>query len=239
MKKVRRHAAVTLIQPIDFTGDLIFGIYDREYPVTVFVEHYVPIGGNANGHSSPLDTVTKELYEEFQDEHFSEETIGSLANLRDKSAYVQKSFKIGENAISQSVRINFRNAVIEDLTPIKDYLVTLDGNKVKAKEKEINFIYSFFRTKIANPMFYEVADQLHAGKELRNEGLTRVVNEFELVKGTIRGAWGASTIVGDILGLNIPEYDWIHVEPMGNLRSSYQDYKKDFSYAVDPEAKSK
>ncbi len=239
MKNVRHHAAVTLIRPIDSTGDLIFGIYDEEYPVTVFIGHYVPIGGNANGHNSPLDTVTKELHEELQDEHFSEETIGTLVNLRDKSAYTQKNFKIGEKAVSYDIRMEFRNAVVGNLTPLSDYLVSIDGIKVKAKEKEINFVSSFFCAEVTNPLFYEVANQLLAGKELRNEGLTKVINEAELKNGTIRGAWGASTIVGDILELNVPEYDWIRVECIGDIRDSYQDYKKDFSYARDPEVKAK
>ncbi len=238
MEKVRNHAAVTLIHPVEHSKDLVFGIYDDAYPVTAFTGHYTPVGGNANGHSSPLDTIIRELHEELQDEHISEETIGAIANLKDKRSYaLNESKKIGENAVSLNLRRAFRDAVIGSLTPLRDYFVNVDGSKINSKDKNRKFIYSFFVAGIDNALFYEIADELGKGLELRNEGLTRVIGESELKRGSFRGAWGAAAIVGDILRLDIPEYDWIHVEPLGNIRNSYQDYKKDFSYTIDPELK--
>ena len=242
MKKIRHHAGVVLVEPITHLGSgrkFIFSVYDNKYPVVPFRGHYVPIGGTANGHSSPLETVTIELEEELQDEHFSEETPGTLFSLTDSDSYVKRINRIDRNAVSLSLRNKFKRNILTAIKPIRDYLVSLDGKKIGSEEESFEFVYSWFGANIEKGLFYNIAEQLKAGKELINEGLTRVADLDMLIKGELRGAWGAGAIIGDIFSANVPEYSWIHIEPLGSIQGSYQDYKKYFSYARDPEIKAR
>ncbi|MFH1607964.1 MAG: hypothetical protein ABIA78_02425 [archaeon] len=52
----------------------------------------------------------------------------------------------------------------------------------------------------------------------------------------MRGAWGNASMVGKVLGIKIPEYDFIQVMSLGQKPlDSFREYKENFIYEMNPE----
>jgi|SRR3989344_4047803 len=239
MKYLRHHAASVLILPSGRErDDVLLAIYDNGYPVKAFRNHYNFIGGNTQKDASPLDTLKRELQEEFNSTSTdSTETAGSIFGLKSPQAYVRNdSYLAGRRYVDLELMQELRNAVIKNIVTYNDFLVGLKKEYMDT-EKDLKEITSVFLSEIDNELFNRIGLELKDGKQITNEGFARIVTSEELKSGNPRGAWGYSTMIGNILGIKVPEYDFIDVTSLNQKpKQSYKEYKSEFEYERNPEA---
>jgi len=57
--------------------------------------------------------------------------------------------------------------------------------------------------------FDTIDKKIKRRERIINEGRLRILTKEDIKSGKIRGAWGHASIMGDILDISVPEYDWI------------------------------
>ena len=236
MESIRHHSVSVLILT-DEPERALVGLYDDSYPVEFFRGHFNLLGGNSREDSSPLTTLTRELTEELT--HISarsDETVGAIIGSVTADQSKNDAPLRGRIYTSPALRHVFLKALFATLTPHRDYQVQIEKEYVKTPHN-LRYLTSVYLARIDCSLFNELDHALSIHEELTDEGYTRIVSTHDLRRGTIRGAWGYATIIGEILGIpSIPEYPFIKVVPLeGKIRNTFQDYKKDFMYQRDPE----
>ena len=128
-----------------------------------------------------------------------------------------------------------KEEILKTVKGYKDYLVEIDKDHVKT-DKDLVFILSIYLARINRELFDEIKLEIESGKQIINEGGSAVATPEELASGKVRGSWGYSTIVGDMIGIKVPEYGFIRVTSLGSApRNFFAEYKSDFLYERNPE----
>ena len=234
MKTVHHHSAAVLIAPNGTLDSVLLGMYDETYPVKVFRNHYNLIGGNPHGDMSPLDTLKRELDEELNSSSvYSAETVGKIIGSRE--ADVKTDYQTGRVYASPDKLNELKLEILKNVGGYRDYVVEIDKDQVKT-DKDLIFILSVYLSRINRGLFNDIKMELKSGKQIVNEGNAVVATPEELASGKVRGSWGYSTIVGDILGIKVPEYGFVRATSLGTVpRNSFEEYKSDFLYERNPE----
>lgn len=234
--KIRHHSASVLILPeTPHPEHVLLGVYTDDYAVACFRGHFQFLGGNALNDDSPLITLERELNGEIgetpEDHEQITEIIGSTQKVQ------QKTFQ--GKLVPKQKRLPFLEDVLSKREKHKDYLVTVQGDKIR-RDTPLVYLCSIFIARINQSLFYNIAEEIKEGASIINEGRTGVFSLSELERGTVRGAWAYDAILHDVTRADIPQYDWLRAEPQGLPRDSYQAYKtQGFEYERDPETPQK
>lgn len=216
-----KHAASVLIMPKRSDKRYIVGVYDRTYPIEIFRDHFLFMGGNLKGDYSPLSLLTREISEE----------LGLMATLQDETVNGKKNpRKIaeidGKNYAPRNLREKLRNEVLDFAKGYADFATRIDKTSIGTDE-DVTAVISTYVAYVDNDLFDRIENEIKKGRQIVNEGKLMVVKRDELVNGKIRGAWGYATILNDITGLTVPEYPFVEVSSLGEPpKSSFEAYKK-------------
>lgn len=89
---------------------------------------------------------------------------------------------------------------------------------------------SVYRVVLPKILFELVRGNLKSGKNFRNEGLSEIVSIDSLRNGDKLCAWGTGAILGEYLGTELPNSDWVESKVIGTPRESFKEYLDEFSY---------
>lgn len=235
---INHHAsAVIVIQG----NKILLSCYDEGHPHFPFMIN--AIGGNAlaiydqtsseterKPDTSPRETLRRELFEEFRilqrtNEEGEGVTEGLVAHSRRKFA-------------PQELIFSLRDQIIQGVNSSKDYF-GFAGKRRTRKKENLWYLESFNCAIIDKKLFEEVEKRIDAGEQFVNEGLLKIIRIEDLIKGSIKPAWGIGRIIGHNLGFDVPEhYDLGAIPcPWENTLESYKAYKSmGILYRNDPES---
>lgn len=210
--KINHHSASSLIVPNDGSHRVLLGRYDSTYPVTCFRQHFVLIGGNAKHDVSPKYTFSREISEEL-------ETLGDVIDLNEED---------------DVLKTNLRDQVISRASSKGDWLVETEGNLIK-RPSNLSYIVSAYAAQIDADLFNRL-QKTFFDKKLLTEGDHVFLSYEDLKTRKVAGSWGHSSIISELLGIEIPEYEGIRARKIGKTKDSYAEYKREgFEYVKDPE----
>jgi ADP-ribose pyrophosphatase YjhB (NUDIX family) len=203
--------------------------YDETYPIVPFRGLCTLLGGNARGDRSPRATLEREVREEcgidVRGSDSITETVGSTFVDDDPTA---------RDYAPAILRKQAAEAILTTAKPFGDFHAIVNKAILHTPEHISTFV-SAFTAELEQGIFSAIVQELEKGKQLTNEGLALIVRTNDLMGGTIPVAWGHATVVGDILGLHLPEFPGVAVKRLGEVRDSYASYKKEFMYRKNPE----
>jgi hypothetical protein len=214
LQKVKYHAAGTLVLPENNTDRALVISYDRNYLFRMFSYHFKLLGGFSERDSSPQATINRECKEEVK---------------KDRQSTSQRRYA------SRGLMDDLRREILNNSQEFGDFKIQIDENPISPPVKPYTYLLSAYVSSIDSPLFDEISCSLSERKQVTNEGLARIVTLDEFKDGKVRGAWGNASVVGKILEIVTPEYDFIKVDFFGNIRKSFKDYKTEFVYEMDPE----
>jgi hypothetical protein len=211
MRNVNHLASMILVQS-QKTNDFLFGGYNSTYPKKCFRNTVNFIGGVCEDlvDDSPLDTLIRELREEF--------SINKNVDLIYAS---EKDISI------------IRESIITNILPFKDYLVSFPSVE---GGQPFSSIHCVFHALIPEDIFEIARTNINENKKIKNEGIERVCSLKDLEIGKVKMAWASGLITGDYCRTDIPNYKGLDIEIIGTPRKSFEYYKGDFIYTknVDP-----
>ncbi|GEM_PF-2622638 len=238
MRQVGHHSASVVIMPNDSSKRMLVTFYDNNYPVRIFRGHYITIGGTSDGDASPLANMQREARQEISSSYPLEDaTAGRVIGTSEADVINHGYLKSRVYAPDEKISA-LREDVAGSAVGWKDYFVRVKKWPIlRTDEGDLTYISSVFLSRIDAGLFDCIEEELKAGRQVVNEGYARVLNpEKDVMLGL--GAWGANTIVADVLGRPVREYNFINVERLhGGPRPSFADYKAEFAYDYDPEVK--
>ena len=223
--KVNHHSAAVFVFPEVNQDRMLLGVYDEGYPVEVFRGHYCPIGGNASRDVSPRATLVREVTEELSQEE-AHETLKEAVGVD----FGEGEHIIAGELVAAGEMALIRDAIIESINPFSDYSVNVEGKPLGKKSGQY-FLAAIYQALIPVEAFELAEARIREGKQLRNEGYTRILTVDEASQGIVRGSWGYGAILEDVLkglgmdDVEIPEYDFVRVERFGMPLDSYAGYK--------------
>jgi hypothetical protein len=225
MRKIHHHSSAVIVSFRD-SERFLFSMYDKTYPSPEQRGKLNILGGNFHpGDESPLETLTRELEEEFISGQRGEmdplvrafSGKGGGSSGRDISLYADKSKEI-------------KNAILASIVPYQDFVIALPT----IKREMADVLHSIFLANPSQQCQEVVEESIRKGHELRSEGHTGLASADEIKKGKVLMAYGAGAIMGYFLRRPVPHLPGIKLRAIGLPRDSYNSYSPDFRYTSEP-----
>lgn len=203
--KIRHYASATIIESTK-TNEFLFNEYNKTYRVKCLRGKLNLIGGNYEiGDNSPLDILKREIAEEFS------------MTKQEKNLF----------ALNRDI-IFIRNSILRNITPYKDYLLTvppIEGTTYKA-------LYSIFISKIPQDIFECARRNILNKKRIINEGLATICNTPDLVVGKLLTAWATGFVIGDYKNVTMPNSQGsiTEISILDKPKKSFKKYLNKFEY---------
>ncbi|MDP3881865.1 MAG: hypothetical protein Q8Q31_03225 [Nanoarchaeota archaeon] len=222
-KIILNHHASTVLVKCDNTGEFLFGKYDPGYPGKNrhWIGRVKVLGGNyfagKDSDVSPLETVRREIGEEFSGKKAAE---GEMAALQ------QHNF-----AKPSDIR-RVREALL-DMEPFQDYLLHHPGPEDKP---QIYVIQSVYRVNVPRKVMELVKENLSQGRSITNEGLLAVHTLQDIQQGRPMAQGITGLVMGHAEGISVPHcfQDAFTFAPIGKPRNAYLMYTDNFEYRNHP-----
>ena len=193
---------------------LLFATYDKGYGKKTYRLSANNIGGNPNPKDlSPLDTLKREIEEEFDPNH--------------------SELKYGEKVdwASKDDMISVRKDLLDKIHLFNDFYV--DCGEIPGGNDPYTAIYSGFYSKILGNTIEIVKRNEKDNKHLSTEGgLTRIFTLEALInhsRGEFSTAHATAPMVNKKFGSKIRYPKLLKYEIIGLPRTSYADYENDFT----------
>ena len=212
-RTVDAHPSVVVVH--SQSGEVLLSGYDGAFPKRAFIYRSTPniLGGNPNyADNSPLETILREINEEFSHEITNE----TWANQKDI--------------------FSIRESILENLKPFLDFY--FDVGQIEGGDLPYKAIFSAFSSEISQNVMETARKNIIQGKKLVSEGWVGIHYPQQLaIAGERSTARGTAPIVGDFFKINIPYPNEIKVEKLSVPKQSYGNYESDFVYTADSSGK--
>jgi hypothetical protein len=222
-KRTLNHHASTVLAKCEATGEYILGQYDPGYPGKnkQWIGRVKLLGGNyfsgKDLEVSPLDTLCREIREEFSGARALEGEMASQQNI--------------EKFAKQKDIDYVRWALLDiDLSQSQDYFLYHPG---QGDAQGALVIQSVYRAKDVTEDAIEIVKHYsETGKALSNEGLVVVKSLDEIREGRPFCQGITGLVIGQTEGIHIKNSldDLFVCAPIGLPRSSYEAYSDIFQY---------
>lgn|SRR3989344_2186749 len=205
-RRVDYHPSVLIAQS-EMGGEFLFSIYDDTYPRAAYRGAANLIGGNPTRDNSPLETLSREIGEEFN---------------------FEEALKVHKICTSSEEIDTLRDSLIYKVKPFADFYIRV-LKEIPRASKPYSAIYSAYNTTISQKIFEMTRQNLKQGRKMVGEGLLGILGINDLKSGRIT-AHGTPFILGAYLNLELPHFCDMISENIGTPREKYKDYEDDFEY---------
>jgi len=123
-----------------------------------------------------------------------------------------------------------RKGLLLDVTPYMDFVITIPT----AAGEPVDVLHSIFLSRPSQECLRIIEESLRDGKELRSEGITRLVSIEDIAQRRVEMAYGAGLILGYFTKKRLPPHRrGTKLEALGIPRASYSEYLRDFRYTCE------
>ncbi len=176
-KPVDAHPSV-LIAESEKKNEFLFSMYDNTYPRIAYRGALNLIGGNPTKDFSPLETLVREVNEEFDPEEVKNPGNGKIF------------------APFEDINL-INNSLLLKAEPFADFYIRV-LKEIPGASKPYSAIFSAYITKIPQEVFEMARQHIKDGKKIVTEGLLGISNIECLKKGRIT-AHGTPFVLGTYL----------------------------------------
>jgi len=176
----------------------------KRYPTE---EELIFWGAQEEGDYGPMDTLVREIKEEFSLVLGQENLFAPDDFIDDLKLEILKNYKI-----------------------YGDFLSIINTTR-KGKPRIYTSIDSAYKISLNKELFKDAEKYLNSGKKIINEGNLTISSLDNIVGGNPLCAWSTGEIISDMFDVPIPNPENNLIIPLSkNIKSSYADYRKDFSF---------
>lgn len=252
---VNNICAVAVIFSADEPWKVFLERKTSDYPVKVFANMLCLPGGNwvgeaAKADANPLETLRRELFEEFRITVSEEEKKDEMVSLGYVAGADGRDLQRDTKATTDDIECfeTVKNAMLSAITPFADILITVpktlfDSADPENKRGDTTVLASYFTIGLPKADWDKLVRLQEKYGNLSNESETLVTTVGGMIKEDTKVSWGHDRALynffltqrtGCDYDYNVSLLDGIVTKNLGAPLSSYDEYKELYEIAKQP-----